>query len=48
MISINKIWQCLDMIVERGYRNYDDKNQYIWVLGDFTDEINNFRQLIDC
>ncbi len=47
-ISIYKIWQRLGMIVERGYRNYDDKNQYIWVMGEFTDEINNFRQLIDC
>ncbi|WP_040949770.1 phosphotransferase family protein [Gorillibacterium massiliense] len=45
-ISIYKIWQRLGMIVERGYRNYEDKNQYAWVLGEFTNEVDHFRMLI--
>lgn len=44
-ISIYKIWQRLGMIVERGYRNYDDKELYKWVLSEFIDEIHNFRIL---
>lgn len=44
-ISIYKIWQRLGMIVERGFRNYEDKNQYAWVLGEFTNEIENFKKL---
>lgn len=44
-ISIYKIWQRLGMIVERGFRNYEDKSQYEWVLGEFTKEIDHFRRL---
>lgn len=42
-ISIYKIWQRLGMIVERGYRNYDDPNQYSWVHGEFTKEVNHLK-----
>jgi len=44
-ISIYKLWQRLGMIVERGFREYEDKNMYAWVLGEFTKEIDNFRVL---
>ena len=39
-IQIYKIWQRLGMIVERGYRDYEDPNQYSWVHGEFTKEVN--------
>ncbi len=44
-ISIYKIWQRLGMIVERGFRNYEDKNQYAWVLGEFTKEVEHLKEL---
>lgn len=44
-ISIYRIWQRLGMIVERGFRNYEDKNQYAWVHGEFTKEIENLKML---
>jgi aminoglycoside phosphotransferase (APT) family kinase protein len=46
-ISIYKIWQRLGMIVERGYRDYEDKSQYAWVLGEFAKEVENVRSLIE-
>lgn len=39
-IQIYKIWQRLGMIVERGYREYTDPNMYGWVLGEFTNAVN--------
>lgn len=45
-ISIYKIWQRLGMIVERGYRGYEDSNTYAWVLRAFSDELMHLKQLI--
>ena len=38
-IQIYRIWQRLGMIVERGYRCYDDSNIYAWVLDKFVKEV---------
>ena len=46
-ISIYKIWQRIGMIVERGFRDYEDENQYAWVLGEFTKEIDNLKILVN-
>ncbi len=45
-IVIYKIWQRLGMIVERGFRNYEDKDQYAWVLLEFSKEVENLKVLI--
>lgn len=39
-IQIYRIWQRLGMIVERGYREYEDPHMYEWVLVDFAQEVN--------
>lgn len=39
-IQIYRIWQRLGMIVERGYREYEDIHMYEWVLDDFAHEVN--------
>lgn len=39
-IQIYRIWQRLGMIVERGYREYEDIHLYEWVLDDFAKEVN--------
>ena len=38
-IVVYRIWQRLGMIVERGYRGYEDKDLYAWVLGEFEREV---------
>lgn len=38
-IQIYRIWQRLGMVVERGYREYEDAGMYGWVLGEFTKEV---------
>lgn len=38
-IQIYRIWQRLGMVVERGYREYEDKNMYAWVLDEFVKEV---------
>lgn len=38
-IRIYRIWQRLGMIVERGYREYEDIHMYEWVLDDFAQEV---------
>lgn len=45
-ISIYKIWQRLGMIVERGYRGYEDSGLYSWVLGEFSNEVEVLKELI--
>ena len=44
-LSVYALWQRLGMIVERGYRHYDDPGQYAWVVGTFTDELANLDRL---
>ncbi len=44
-IAIYKIWQRLGMIVERGFRHYDDPNQYAWVYGEFTKALEEMKTL---
>jgi len=44
-IQIYRIWQCLGMIVERGFREYEDKNQYAWVIDIFKDNIAKLKQM---
>jgi len=46
-ILIYKIWQRLGMIVERGYREYEDKNLYFWVLDEFAKEVENLKQAME-
>lgn len=45
-ITIYKMWQRLGMIVERGYREYEDENQYAWVLGEFEKAVEELKELI--
>lgn len=47
-IYIYRIWQRLGMVVERGYREYEDKNMYSWVLGEFIKEINHLKMVAGC
>lgn len=42
-ILVYRIWQRLGMVVERGYRGYEDTHMYEWVLGEFTKEVNRLR-----
>lgn len=42
-IVIYKIWQRLGMILEDGFRGYDNPDQYAWVKSEFTKEIRNLR-----
>ena len=46
-ISVYKLWQRLGMIVERGYRGYEDKNLYAWVIDEFSKELINFLSLVN-
>lgn len=38
-LRIYRIWQRLGMVVERGYREYEDPHMYDWVLDDFAREV---------
>lgn len=38
-LQIYRIWQRLGMVVERGYREYEDPHMYDWVLDDFAREV---------
>lgn len=42
-IQIYRIWQRLGMVVERGYREYDDPHMYEWVLDEFANEVQKLR-----
>lgn len=37
-IQIYRIWQRFGMVVERGCREYEDKDMYAWVLDEFVKE----------
>lgn len=45
-ISIYKLWQRLGMIVERGYRGYEDPNLYSWVFDTYINEVANLKSMI--
>lgn len=45
-IIIYKLWQRLGMIIERGFRNYEDNNMYAWVLGEFSRELINLKNML--
>jgi aminoglycoside phosphotransferase (APT) family kinase protein len=45
-MRIYKIWLSLGMIAERGYREYEDENLYLWVLDEFTKDIRKLREEI--
>lgn len=47
-ISVYRLWQRLGMMVERGFRSYDDPGQYAWVTQTFTDEMENLRERMRC
>lgn len=42
-ILVYRIWQRLGMVVERGYRGYEDPHMYEWVLGEFAKEVDRLR-----
>lgn len=44
-IQIYRIWHRLGMVVERGYREYEDVGMYGWVLGEFTKEVEILRKM---
>lgn len=43
-IVIYQLWQRLGMIVECGFRDYEDPNQYSWVHGEF---VKSYQRLCD-
>lgn len=43
-IQIYRIWQRLGMVVERGYREYEDTDMYSWVLGEFVKEVDHLKK----
>ncbi len=43
-IRVYKIWLSLGMIAERGYRNYEDKNLYLWVIDEFKKDIKRLKK----
>lgn len=45
-IQIYRIWQRLGMVVERGYREYEDKNMYAWVLDEFVKEVRILTEMM--
>lgn len=44
-IQIYRIWQCLGMVVERGYRKYSDPHLYDWVLSETEKEIRALEKM---
>lgn len=44
-IQIYRIWQRLGMVVERGYREYEDSGMYGWVLGEFAKEVEILKKM---
>ena len=42
-IQIYRIWQRLGMVVERGYREYEDCHMYDWVLEEFKREVEHLQ-----
>ncbi len=44
-IQIYKVWQRLGMIVEKVYREYEDKNLYPWVDGEFEKEVEILKEM---
>lgn len=44
-IQIYRIWQRLGMVVERGYREYEDRDMYSWVLGEFVKEVEHLKKV---
>lgn len=44
-IQIYKVWQRLGMIVEKVYREYEDKNLYSWVDGEFDKEVEVLKRM---
>lgn len=44
-IQIYRIWQRLGMVVERGYREYEDRDMYSWVLGEFVKEVERLKKV---
>lgn len=44
-IQIYKVWQRLGMIVEKVYREYEDKNLYSWVDGEFDKEVELLKRM---
>ena len=45
-IQIYRIWQRLGMVVERGYREYEDPHMYDWVLDDFAREVGKLETAV--
>lgn len=45
-ILVYRIWHRLGMIVERGFREYDDPDTYSWVLGEYVKEADNLKKCL--
>ena len=41
-----RIWQRLGMIVERGFRHYEDPNTYAWALDEYAKEVRVLRNAL--
>ena len=46
MYKRQRIWQRLGMVVERGYREYEDPHMYDWVLDDFAREVEKLETAV--
>ena len=45
-LLVYRIWQRLGMIVERGFRHYEDPNTYAWVLDEYAKEVRVLRNAL--
>lgn len=45
-LLIYRIWQRLGMIAERGFRDYEDSNTYVWVLDEYVREVIRLQNIL--
>lgn len=45
-LQVYRIWQRLGMIAERGFRDYDNPNTYLWVLDEYSKEVIRLKEML--
>lgn len=46
-IQVYRVWQRLGMVVERGFRKYEDPDLYAWVLPEMEPEVRRLEQMMN-
>ena len=46
-IQVYRVWQRLGMVVERGFRKYEDPDLYAWVLPEMEQEVRRLEQMMN-